>query len=82
MDARCNVTRPNTWRELLRSGNCTNEVQRKSGRGGRIEVLTVAHKPSKSASDDLVDRLCNPTSNRKSAEVCGVRHMCFWEQER
>ena len=34
-----------------------------------VEVVTVALKSGKSASDDLI-------LNRKSAEVCGVRHMC------
>ena len=37
-----------------------------------MEVVTVVVNYSKSASDVLMERLFNPTLNRKSAEVCAV----------
>ena len=43
----------------------------------RVEVVTVALRKGKSASDDLMERLSNRTLNRKSADLCEVRHMCF-----
>ena len=34
---------------------------------------TVALRQGKSASDDMMERLFNPTVNRKSADVCAAR---------
>ena len=44
-----------------------------------VEVVTVALKQGKSAHDDLMERLFNPTLNRKIAAVCAVRQMCASE---
>ena len=45
-----------------------------------MEVVTVALSQSKSASDDLMEPLFDPTLNRNSAEVCAVRQMRVYGQ--
>ena len=74
----CNVILPDTC------GSCHADMKVRERERERVrsqecqfvEVATVALRQSKSASDDLMEGLFNPTSNRVSAEVCTVRQMC------
>ena len=47
------------------------------------KLWSVAHREGKSASDDLMGLTFSlATWNRGRAEVCGLRHVCVWMQER
>ena len=79
-DGRCNVAVPKTKRELVPRCNGTTEVRWSNV---VVEVATVALKQGNWASDDLMEWLFNPTLKpQKKCQVCGVRHMCVWEQGR
>ena len=48
-----------------------------------VEVVAVALRNGKSAADDLMEWHFNPTLICRSAEVCGVRHMCVcWNSDK